>query len=100
MELAQKWNEVYECQMIYRDIKALGYSDRYLDETAQYLAAYCPDKAVIEKYLALIEKLQEEEDKGSSKLGNSAKAKEFKKMDEKIKAEKAKEFELFLKKSN
>jgi len=65
--------------------------------------------------LALIEKLQEEEDKGSSKLrscyygtlsvlhtklGNSAKAKEFKKMDEKIKAEKAKEFELFLKKSN
>ena len=115
LELAQKWNEVYECQMIYRDIKALGYSDRYLDETAQYLAAYCPDKAVIEKYLALIEKLQEEEDKGSSKLrscyygtlsvlhtklGNSAKAKEFKKMDEKIKAEKAKEFELFLKKSN
>ena len=84
-------------------------------ETAQYLAAYCPDKAVIEKYLTLIEKLQQEEDKGSSKLrsyyygtlsvlhaklGNAARAKEFKKMDEKIKAEKAKEFESFLKKSN
>ena len=68
-----------------------------------------------EEILEFLEKLQEEEDKGSSKLrscyygtlsvlhtklGNSAKAKEFKKMDEKIKAEKAKEFELFLKKSN
>jgi len=113
------WNwlksEIYECQMMYRGIKALGFSDRYLEETAQYLAAYCPDKAVIEKYLTLIEKLQQEEDKGSSKLrsyyygtlsvlhaklGNAAKAKEFKKMDEKIKAEKAKEFESFLKKSN
>ena len=115
LELAQKWNEIYECQMMYRGIKALGFSDRYLEETAQYLAAYCPDKAVIEKYLTLIEKLQQEEDKGSSKLrsyyygtlsvlhaklGNAAKAKEFKKMDEKIKAEKAKEFESFLKKSN
>ena len=115
LELAQKWNEIYECQMVYRGIKALGFSDRYLEETAQYLAAYCPDKAVIEKYLTLIEKLQQEEDKGSSKLrsyyygtlsvlhaklGNAAKAKEFKKMDEKIKAEKAKEFESFLKKSN
>ena len=115
LELAQKWNEIYECQMMYRGIKALGFSDRYLEETAQYLAAYCPDKAVIEKYLTLIEKLQQEEDKGSSKLrsyyygtlsvlhaklGNAARAKEFKKMDEKIKAEKAKEFESFLKKSN
>lgn len=114
LELAQKWNEIYEYQMIYRDIKALGYSDRYWDETAQYLAAYCPDNAVIEKYLALIEKLQKEEDEGNSKLrayyygtlsvlhaklGHSAKAKEFKKMDGKIKAEKAKEFESFLKKS-
>mgnify|MGYP002573013897 CR=1 FL=1 len=114
LELAQKWNEVYESQMMYRDIKALGYSDRDLDETARYLAAYCQDKGIIEKYLVLIEGLQKEEDKGSAKLksnyygtlsvlhaklGNNAKAKEFKKMDEKIRAEKAKEFESFLKKS-
>ena len=114
LELAQKWNEIYESQMMYRDIKALGYSDRCLEETAQYLAAYCPDKNVLKKYLALIEELQQKEDKGSAKLracyygtlsvlyaklGNSTKAKEFKKMDEKIKAEKAKEFESFLKKS-
>ena len=100
--------------MMYRDIKALGYSDRCLEETAQYLTAYCPDKNVLKKYLALIEELQQKEDKGSAKLracyygtlsvlyaklGNSTKAKEFKKMDEKIKAEKAKEFESFLKKS-
>ena len=84
------------------DLKSLTAIKKYFDQ-------------IKEKYLALIEKLQEEEDKGSSKLrscyygtlsvlhtklGNSAKAKEFKKMDEKIKAEKAKEFELFLKKSN
>ena len=114
LELAQKWNEVYEYQMIYRDIKALGYTDRYLDETAQYLAAYCSDKVIIEKYLALIEELQKEEDASSAKLkacyygtlsvlhaklGNNEKAKEFKKMDEKVKAENAKEFESFLKKS-
>lgn len=114
LELAQKWNEVYESQMMYRDIKALGYSDRDLDETARYLVAYCQDKGIIEKYLVLIEGLQKEEDKGSAKLksnyygtlsvlhaklGNNAKAKEFKKMDEKIRAEKAKEFESFLKKS-
>ncbi len=114
LELAQKWNEVYESQMMYRDIKALGYSDRDLDETARYLAAYCQDKDIIGKYLVLIEGLQKEEDKGTAKLrsnyygtlsvlyaklGNNAKAKEFKKMDEKIRAEKAKEFESFLKKS-
>ena len=101
-------------QMMYRDIKALGYSDRDLDETARYLAAYCQDKDIIGKYLVLIEGLQKEEDKGTAKLrsnyygtlsvlyaklGNNAKAKEFKKMDEKIRAEKAKEFESFLKKS-
>ncbi len=114
LELAQKWNEVYESQMMYRDIKALGYSDRDLDETARYLATYCQDKDIIGKYLVLIEGLQKEEDKGTAKLrsnyygtlsvlyaklGNNAKAKEFKKMDEKIRAEKAKEFESFLKKS-
>ncbi len=114
LELAQEWDKVYQHQMIYRDIKALGYSDRYLDETAQYLAEYCPDKVIIEKYLALIEELQKKEDASSAKLkacyygtlsvlyaklGNNEKAKEFKKMDEKIKAEKAKEFESFLKKS-
>lgn len=79
--------------MMYRDIKALGYSDRDLDETARYLVAYCQDKGIIEKYLVLIEGLQKEEDKGSAKLksnyygtlsvlhaklGNNAKAKEFK----------------------
>lgn len=105
LELAQKWNEIYECQMMYRGIKALGFSDRYLEETAQYLAAYCPDKAVIEKYLTLIEKLQQEEDKGSSKLrsyyygtlsvlhaklGNAAKAKESKKWTRKLKLRKRK----------
>lgn len=54
--------------MMYRDIKALGYSDRDLDETARYLVAYCQDKGIIEKYLVLIEGLQKEEDKGSAKL--------------------------------
>ena len=112
--LAQKWDEVYTNQMVYRGIRALGYSDSYLDRTARYMVEYCPDKAMLKKYLALIEELQKEEDKNGgklktsyygtlavlhAKLGNKEKAKEFKKMDEKLKAEKAKEFENFLKES-
>ena len=114
LELAQKWDEVYANQMVYRGIKALGYSDSYLEKTVQYLVAYCPDKAILKKYLALIEELQGEEDKNTSrmktnyygtlsvlyaKLGDNKKAKEFKKMDDKLKAERAKEFEKFLKES-
>ena len=48
--------------------RLLGFSDRYLEETAQYLAAYCPDKAVIEKYLTLIEKIAARRRQGSSKI--------------------------------
>ena len=114
LELAQKWDEVYANQIIYRAIKALGYSDNYLAKTVQYLAAYCPDKTILKKCLDLIEKLQEEEDKSDSKfkanyydtlsvlyakLGDNKRAKEFKKIDEELKAEKAKEFEKFLKDS-
>lgn len=114
LELAQKWDEIYATQMVYRGIKALGYSDRYLDRTARYVAAYCPNKAVLKKYLGLMEELQKGEDENGgklkasyygtlavlhAKLGNKAKAKEFKEMDEKLKAERAKEFEAFLKES-
>ena len=68
----------------------------------------------MKKCLDLIEKLQEEEDKSDSKfkanyydtlsvlyakLGDNKRAKEFKKIDEELKAEKAKEFEKFLKDS-
>lgn len=92
----------------------MGYSDNYLAKTVQYLAAYCPDKTILKKCLDLIEKLQEEEDKSDSKfkanyydtlsvlyakLGDNKRAKEFKKIDEELKAEKAKEFEKFLKDS-
>ena len=49
LELAQKWDEVYANQIIYRAIKALGYSDNYLAKTVQYLAAYCPDKTILKK---------------------------------------------------
>jgi len=113
-ELAQKWDEVYANQMAYRKIKALGYSDSYLDGTARYVAKYCPNKAVLKKYLDLIEELQKEEDKDGgklkasyygtlsvlyAKLGKKEKAKELKKMDEELKAERAKEFEKCLKES-
>lgn len=114
LEVEQNWKEVYNYLVVCRDIKALGYTDSYLDEVIQYMATYCSDKTLLKKCLAIIEELQAKEDASKSrfksnyygtfsllyaKLGNSAKAKTYKEMDEKIRAEKAKEFEAFLNES-
>lgn len=112
--LDKKWQEMYNYLSVCKDIEALGYSDTYLDDMIQYIAVYCQDKELLKHCLAVIKWLQAQEDKRNEKfkinyydtlallyekLGDSKTAKEFRSLDEKLKAEKAKEFEEFIKKS-
>ena len=112
LELAGQWNEVYNYLMVCRSIKALGYSDRFLNEVIQYMAVNCKDQTLLKKCLTLVEEMQAKEDQDKSrlkssyydtlallygKLGDSKKAKEYQLLDENLKKENAKEFENFMK---
>lgn len=112
LELAGQWEEVYNYLMVCRSIKALGYSDRFLNEVIQYMAVNCADRTLLKKCLALVQEMQAKEDQDKSrlkssyydtlallygKLGDSKKAKEYQLLDENLKKENAKEFENFMK---
>lgn len=112
LELAGRWEEVYHYLMVCRSIRALGYSDRFVNEVVQYMAVNCKDKALLKKCLILVEGMQAKEDQDKSrlksnyydtlallygKLGEPKKAKEYQEMDKKLKEENAKEFESFMK---
>ncbi len=114
LQLDGNWPEVYNYLTVCRDIKALGYSDSYLNEMIQYMTQYCKDKKLLRKLLILTEQLQVQEDKNESrlrsfyydtlamlyeKLGNKTLATEYREKDKRIKAERAKEFEEFMKKN-
>ena len=112
--LKKNWPEVFNYLNVCRDIRALGYSERYVEQVVRYMALNCRDRKLLKKSLTLMEELQAREEQNDSrlktnyygtlallndKLGNSKVADELRKKDEKIKAEKAKEFEEFMKKN-
>lgn len=112
--LKKNWPEVFNYLNVCRDIRALGYSERYVEQVVRYMALNCSDRKLLKKSLTLMEELQAREEQNDSrlktnyygtlallndKLGNSKVADELRKKDEKIKAEKAKEFEEFMKKN-
>lgn len=112
--LKKNWPEVFNYLNVCRDIRALGYSERYVEQVVRYMALNCRDRKLLKKSLTLMEELQAREEQNDSrlktnyygtlallndKLGNSKVADEQRKKDEKIKAEKAKEFEEFMKKN-
>lgn len=112
LELAADWEKLWQYLTVCHDIRALGYSERYLNEVIQYLALQCKDQEILQKALVLMEDLQAAEDRSDSKmkscyydtlallhqgLGNTRKAEDYRTMDEKIKKENAKIFEDFMK---
>lgn len=112
--LKKNWPEVFNYLNVCRDIRALGYSERYVEQVVRYMALNCSDRKLLKKSLTLMEELQAREEQNDSrlktnyygtlallndKLGNSKVADELRKKDEKIKAEKAKEFKEFMKKN-
>lgn len=113
LELAGKWDEVFQYLEICRNIGALGYSERYLDEVIQYMAVNSKDRKLLRKGLMWMEEIQAKENKGNSRfkgnyngtlallhkqLGNTKEAEKYRKMDEEIRQQNAKEFEEFMKK--
>ena len=114
LELAGRWDEVFYYLEVCRNIGALGYAERYLNEVIQYMAANCRDRRLLKKGLAWMEDIQDKEDRSESqfkanynetlavlhgKLGNKKDAEKYRKTDEEIKLQNAKKFEAFMKKS-
>ena len=64
LELAEQWQEVMDYVLICRSIRALGYSDSFVNETMQYIADYCKDKKILKQALALMEDIQAKENEG------------------------------------
>lgn len=70
LKLAEEWKKVMDYILICRDIKALGYSDSYVNETMRYLADNCKDKKVLRQALVLMEKIQAQEDQSKGSKSN------------------------------
>lgn len=94
LKLEEKWDDAVTYLLVCRDIRALGYSERFLSETFRYLALRCKDKKVLKRCLPLMEEIQAKEDQekeGSNyhgtlaelyrALGNKQKAEEHQKID-------------------
>lgn len=112
LELAARWNEVYDYLVLAREIGALGYSDRFLGEVVHYMALNCKDRRLLKDCLALMEDLQAREDQKESRmksyyydtlallqerLGDKKQAAVYREKDKELKQKKAKEFEEFMK---
>lgn len=112
MELKDDWANVFNYLIVGRDIGALGYSESYMDDVIQYMALRCTDRALLEQALAIIEGFQQKADAATGKvksayydtlsllhekLGNKAKAKEFREMNRKREAALRKQYEDMIK---
>ncbi len=95
LKLEEKWNDVVTYLLVCRDVRALGYTERFLCESFMYIALHGKDKKVLKRCLPIMEGIQAKEDMekdGSNyhgtlaelyrALGNKQKAEEHQKIDE------------------
>jgi thiol-disulfide isomerase/thioredoxin len=64
LKLDGKWEEALIGIDYYSQIRALGFSNRFANETIQYIAENTNDKAILNRCLAMIKDIQQREDRG------------------------------------
>lgn len=115
LEIRKKWDEVFKCLEVCRDIEVLGYSDLYVDRVMQYVAVNCKDRKLLKRGVEWMEELEEKAKDGKyrfkenyngtlallyKQLNNNKKAEKYSKLDEEIKEQNRLEFEKMMKEKN